>query len=504
MEIDRQIAAFGEWQADALIFFTVENSPEPLPGFQRWMQTEAPWLTESPGLRDFQGKPQQATVLYAPHDQRIPRVVCVGLGALEKLDLEKVRTATATALRKCRDLRLSRPALPLLAFEGLPFEWPRALEEALIGGILGLYRFSALKTKDVDADTQLQSLVILSETDPGEEFPTAVRSAEAMASGVSLARDLVVAPGNRVTPTFIAEIAQGLSESYGCRMQLFNLNDALNMGMRAFAAVAQGSREPACIVVLEYCPTGMEDTPPIVFIGKGITFDTGGISIKPSNKLEAMKQDMAGAAAVLGAFEVVGKLGIKRRLIGVLPCTENMPDGKAYKPGDVIQSMSGLMVEVISTDAEGRMILCDAITYALQYKPAVIVDLATLTGACIVALGNEVAAVMGNREALVERLRGIGMEVGERLWPLPLWDSYFEYIKSDIADFKNVGDRSAGTIVGGIFLKQFVPDDVPWAHVDIAGTAWTEKDTGMAPKGATGFGVRLLVEIARRWDEPNI
>lgn len=502
MEIHRYSGPVSEWQADAIIFFTVENSPEFLPGFKRWMQTEAPWLAESPGLQDFQGKPQQSTVLYAPQAQGIPRVICIGLGTMEKLDLDKLRGAMATALRKSRDLKLSRPALSLLAFEGLPFEWPRAIEEALIGGILGLYRFSALKTRDVDAD-DLPSLVILSETDPGDTLTSAVQSVEAIVSGVSLARDLVVAPGNRVTPTFIAELAQGLAESYGCTMQLFNLNDALNMGMRAFAAVAQGSREPACVIVLEYCPPGTEDTPPLVFIGKGITFDTGGISIKPSAKLEAMKQDMAGAAAVLGAFEVVGRLGIKRRLVGVLPCTENMPDGKAYKPGDVIQSMSGLTVEVISTDAEGRMILCDALTYALQYKPAVMVDLATLTGACIVALGNEVAAIMGNRDSLVEGLKSIGSEVGEKLWPLPLYDFYSDYIKSDIADFKNVGDRAAGTIVGGIFLKQFVPEEVPWLHLDIAGTAWTERDTGMAPKGATGFGVRLLVEIARRWDELN-
>ncbi len=502
MEIHWYSGPISEWQADAIIFFTLENSAEPLPGFKTWMQTVAPWVAESPGLRDFEGKPQQSMVLYAPPDQGIPRVVCIGLGAMEKLDLDRLRGAAATAFRKCRDLKMSRPALPLLAFEGLPFEWPKALEEALLGGILGLYRFSALKTRDVDAD-DLPSLVILSETDPGEALTSAVESAEAMASGVSLARDLVVAPGNRVTPTFIAELAQGLAESYGCTMQLFSLNDALNMGMRAFAAVAQGSREPACVIVLEYCPPGTEGTPPLVFVGKGITFDTGGISIKPSAKLEAMKQDMAGAAAVLGAFEVVGKLGIKRRLIGVLPCTENMPDGKAYKPGDVIQSMSGLTVEVISTDAEGRMILCDAITYSLQYKPAVVVDLATLTGACIIALGNEVAAIMGNRESLVQGLRGIGAEVGEKLWPLPLYDFYFDYIKSDIADFKNVGDRAAGTIVGGVFLKQFVPDEVPWIHLDIAGTAWTEKDTGTSPKGATGFGVRILVEIARRWDDLN-
>jgi leucyl aminopeptidase len=234
-------------------------------------------------------------------------------------------------------------------------------------------------------------------------------------------------------------------------------------------------------------------------VGKGITFDTGGISLKPSAKLEMMKQDMAGAAAVLGAFEILGRANIQRHVVGILPCTENMPGGKAYKPGDVINSMANLTIEVISTDAEGRMILCDALTYALTSHPAAIVDLATLTGACIVALGNQVAGVMGNHEDLVRKIEDIGAQVGEKLWPLPLWDLYFENIKSDIADFKNVGERSAGTIVGGIFLKQFVPDEVPWVHLDIAGTAWLEEEKPYMAKGPTGVAVRTLANLAYRW-----
>jgi leucyl aminopeptidase len=213
-----------------------------------------------------------------------------------------------------------------------------------------------------------------------------------------------------------------------------------------------------------------------------------------------MKQDMAGAAAVLGAFECLGRLNIRRRVIGILPCTENMPDGKAYRPGDVLKSLAGLTVEVISTDAEGRLILCDALAYGLRYKPAFMIDVATLTGACIVALGHQVAGVLSNHDHLGKTIEKLGREVGEKFWPLPLWDLYFESIKSDVADFKNVGDRSAGASVGGIFLKQFVPDEVPWAHLDIAGTAWADKDQSHSPKGATGFGVRILVELARHPD----
>ena len=325
-----------------------------------------------------------------------------------------------------------------------------------------------------------------------------------MVSGIALTRDLVTAPSNQVTPGFIVSTARELAETHGFRIQVIDLTLAEEMGMRAFLAVAQGSREPASVIVLEHAPPGTEQDPPLVFIGKGITFDTGGISLKPSDKMEMMKRDMAGAAAVLGTFDILGKEKIQRRVVGILPCTENMPGGRAYKPGDVIQSMANLTIEVISTDAEGRMILCDALAYAQTFQPAAILDLATLTGACIVALGNEVAGVMGNRESLIQQIREIGAQVGEKVWPLPLWDLYFEGIKSDIADFKNVGDRSAGTIIGGIFLKQFVPDHIPWIHLDIAGTAWTDKDLLTAPKGATGFGVRIMVELARRWPELGI
>ncbi|NLI81353.1 MAG: leucyl aminopeptidase [Deltaproteobacteria bacterium] len=498
MQLQWRVGSMDTWEADCLIFFVVEKEAEFLPGFGKWLRDEGRWLAGCSALSDFQGKPQQTAVFYAPQDRKIPRVICAGLGPREKLDAERLRGGAAAALRQCRELKLARPALPATALDGLPLERSRSLEEALIGGMGGLYRFTALKTRDVDAESFPESLLLFSEVEPDDAFHAAASYAESLVSGISLARDLVVAPGNQVTPTFMAEIAQGLAESYGFRLRLINLQEAEKMGMGAFAAVARGSREPACIIVLEHCPPGMDEDPPIVFVGKGITFDTGGISLKPSAKMEAMKQDMAGAAAVLGAFEVLGRTRFQKRVLGIMPCTENMPDGKAYKPGDVIQSMSGLTVEVISTDAEGRMILCDAITFALQYKPAILLDLATLTGACIVALGNEAAGIMGNRDELVEELCTLGAEVGERLWPLPLWDSYFDYIKSDIADFKNVGERSAGTIVGGIFLKQFVTDETPWAHIDIAGTAWTEKDIASSPKGATGFGVRLLTEVLKR------
>jgi leucyl aminopeptidase len=501
MEIEWHIAPLSQWRTDAILFFGFEKSP-PLPGFQRW--TTAPggsWVSHSLALADFQGKPLETAIFHGPSDQAVPRLICLGLGAVEEFDMDKLRTAMAFGLRKCREMQLKRLALPLLAFEGLGLEITLALEEALIGGMAGLYRFDALKTRNIEPSACPATLSIMAETEPGELFRGAVLSARALAAGIQLTRDLVLSPANHATPAFLADAAHKLAEDYQFRLKVMSLDEAKTMGMGAFAAVAQGSLEPALLIVLEHAPPGTEQEDPIVFVGKGITFDTGGISLKPRDKMEAMKGDMAGAAAVLGAFETLGRLKHNRRLIGILPCTENMPDGKAYKPGDVIRSLSGLTIEVISTDAEGRMVLCDALTYGLKFRPCLMVDIATLTGASIVALGNRVAAVMGNREDLTRKAQDIGMQLGERLWPLPLWNFYFENLKSDVADFKNTAGRSAGAIIGGIFLKQFVPHDIPWLHLDIAGAAWTEKDLGVAPVGATGFGVRILCDLARRWQE---
>lgn len=499
MRTEWQTAPLREWETDALLFFTFEDSPEPLPGIKRWLQEHPSWSPLLSPFKDLTGKPLQTQVYYGEPSRPIPRVLCVGLGPLESFDLEGLRNATAALLRKCRELRLNTPGLPLLAFEGLPVETPIALREALIGGICGLYRYGALKTKDEDPATFPETLMILDEAEPTAACTQACQEADITAAGIFLARNLVTAPANQATPAYMVKTARDLASSYGFEAQILDLENARNLGMGLFAAVAQGSQEPAQVIILEHAPAGTEGDQPLVFVGKGITFDTGGISIKPSNKMEAMKHDMAGAAAVLGAFKVIGEIGLKRRIVAILPCSENMPDGRAYKPGDVLHSLSGLTVEVISTDAEGRLVLGDALTYALRYQPLAIVDLATLTGACIVALGDRVGAVMGNRQPLVDQVQEIGMQVGDRLWPLPQWDFYFEDLKSDVADFKNVGDRKGGAIIGGIFLKQFVPDNVPWVHLDIAGPAWTEKDLLSTPKGATGFGVRILVELARQW-----
>lgn len=504
MQVEWQIAPPKSWLGDAIVFFGFEKAEDPLPGFERFLNDSGSWLVRTGALRDFQGKLNEIAVFYAPPGEiAIPRIVLVGLGPAGGFEPEKVRNAAGFAFRKCGELGVNRLGLPLSAFEGLPLETQNGLREALTGGLSGLHRFRELKTKNSDSLSSPETIHILSETPPDAGLSEISGLAQAEAAGIILARDLTISPANRVTPEFLAETARDLGRRFGFRVETIDLESAVSLGMGGFAAVAQGSREPAYIVIIEHAPPGTENDAPVVLAGKGITFDTGGISLKARDKMDAMKQDMAGAAAVLGAFEVIGRMLLRKRVIGVLPCTENMPGGRAYKPGDVILSYSGQTIEVISTDAEGRMVLCDVLAYAAdRFKPSAMIDIATLTGACVVALGSLAAAVLGNREDYVRSVQEIGGMVGERFWPLPLWDNYFEAIKSDVADMKNVGgDRSAGAIIGGLFLKQFVPREIPWVHLDIAGTAWTDKDTGATPRGATGFGVRTLFEIARRWPE---
>ncbi|MGO8944381.1 MAG: leucyl aminopeptidase family protein [Syntrophobacteraceae bacterium] len=508
MQIEWQIAPCDEWQADGLVLFVFEKPHEYLPGLRGFLEGAGKWLAVSAALPDFQGKPSEVAVVYAPAGEaRVQRIILAGLGPAEQFEIEKLKNAAAFALRKCREIGINRPGIPISAFEGFPCELSSCttgslLREGLTGAMAGLHRFSEMKTKNSDGPQSPESILLLCDADPGPVLRETAVLAQSEVAGIVLARNLTISPANRATPGFIAETASEIAAKFGFQIEIIDQDSARSLGMGAFDAVAKGSTEPAYVIVLEHVPPGTGNDPPIVFIGKGITFDTGGISLKARDKMEEMKQDMAGAASVLGAFEVIGRTGLVRRVAGILPCTENMPGGRAYKPGDVFRSYSGQTVEVISTDAEGRMVLCDALAYAAsRFKPALMIDIATLTGASIIALGRDVAAVLGNREELVRSIQQIGASIGERFWPLPLWDSYFEGLKSDVADMKNVGDRSAGAIVGAMFLKQFVPKEIPWAHLDIAGTAWTDKDTGFSPKGATGFGMRTLFEIARRWPE---
>ncbi|ROQ92031.1 leucyl aminopeptidase [Desulfosoma caldarium] len=498
MEWRHMEGTFSQWRGDIIIFYAWQDEEAPLSGFARWMNSQAPWLKDGRALKDFRAKKAELLLLYAPAEEPVARLLLVGLGKRKDWTLESFRHATAMAVRRCRDLAVERVLLSTAALEDLPESEETLVREALMAATLGLYRYEALKTRDVEKSDFPRELAVCSEG-PLPYWPRIVQEGKAVCEGIVLARDLATAPANVVTPSHMAQAAARIASHHGMRYEVVDLDRAKELGMGGFVAVAQGSREPARFIILEHCPQGLENQPPFVLVGKGITFDTGGISIKPAAKMEEMKHDMAGAATVLGTMDAIGHLHIPRRVLALMPCTENMPDGRAYKPGDVVTTHAGLTVEVISTDAEGRMILCDALSYAKQFEPVAMVDLATLTGACVIALGDRVAGLLGNHEGFMRAIQEIGTPLGELFWPLPLYDFYFEDIKSDVADIKNVGNRKAGTIIGAMFLKQFVPDTVPWAHVDIAGTVWADKDLGWIPKGATGFGVRTLVSLVQTW-----
>jgi leucyl aminopeptidase len=364
------------------------------------------------------------------------------------------------------------------------------------GALLGLYRFTPYKTVDREIMTDVREIHIVEE-DEGrlKIIKDAAKTAEAISKAVIFARDLVSRPGNDMTPSDLAGEALTVAKRRPVKLKVLDVAALKKLGMNALLGVARGSSEPAKFIILQYRGRRKSGAP-IVLVGKGLTFDSGGISIKPSEKMGEMKTDMAGGAAVMGAIMAAADLKLPVHVVGLIPATENLPDGRAYKPGDILKSLSGRTIEVITTDAEGRLILADALTYALRYKPAAVIDLATLTGACIVALGDHVIGMMGTGEALKSDIRAAAEMTGERVWELPLWEDYDELIKSDIADFKNSGGRAGGAITAAAFLKQFV-DSVPWLHLDIAGPSWLTKDRPYIPKGASGVGVRLMVQFLR-------
>ncbi len=446
---------------------------------------------------DFTGRLYQTLVLYPGPGLKIKRILLVGLGKKSAMNIEKLRGAASTAACHVRDIGLESFTIPVsfADIKGTPSHIKAGICAESV--ILGLYRFRQFKSGK--AEKNIRSVTILTESNEQlKKCAVEVKKAEVIADAVCIARDLVSRPGNSATPSFLADTAKKISKNTGLTCKIIDAKKAGALGMRAFLGVARGSREPLKFIVMEHKPAA-KNVPCVVLVGKAITFDSGGISLKPAARMEEMKMDMAGGAAVIAGMQAIAKLKIPVHVTGIVPATENLPDGNAQKPGDIVKSMAGKTIEIISTDAEGRLILADAITYACRYcRPSAIIDLATLTGACIIALGNDVTAVMGNNEGLIEKLNKAGTSTGEKIWQLPLWEEYKDLIKSDVADIKNAGGRSAGTITAACFLSEFA-GEIPWAHLDIAGTAWTTKNKPCIPKGATGVGVRLLVELLQKW-----
>ncbi len=449
---------------------------------------------------EFSGKPKQQSILQTQGRLKAKKVVLVGLGKPEKLTLEGLRQAAGSAAQYARGLRASTLAVTIEGAE--PTIGPSEVAQAVTEGmILGLYRFDKFKTEENDRREITSVTLIASDREQAKAIRQGAEVGRIFGESANFARSLINHPSNEMTPTILAEQARQMAKDCQLKCEVLDRKDMEKLGMGLLLGVAQGSEEPPKFIILEY-RGGKRGQGNLVFIGKGITFDSGGISIKPADGMERMKYDMSGGAAVIGALRATALLKIPQNVIGLVPATENLPSGKATKPGDVHRAMNGKTAEIINTDAEGRLILGDALAYAARYKPAVCVDLATLTGACVVALGHEAIGMMGNPqgEECMDRLRQAGLRTGERVWQLPLWDEYLEHVKSDVADVKNVGmGRAAGTIAGAAFLSKFV-DGYPWVHLDIAGTAWADREQPYKPKGGTGVGVRLLTQMVLDWN----
>lgn len=418
------------------------------------------------------------------------RVILLGLGEKKDLNFETLREAASRATKVALKEKLSRVA----------FLVPSLLEDkeleahALVeGALLANYHFPGFK-KTNEEKPELSSLTLYCEQEWEAEVKDGATKGEIYARGTCYARDLVNLPGNYLTPSILAEKAKELSLRHGMEIEVLEKEQMMEYGMGGLLGVNQGSVEPPKLIAIKY--KGRKQWDDVLgLVGKGITFDSGGISIKPGAGMDEMKGDMGGAAAVLGALDIIGTLQPAINIVAVIPTTENMPDGNALKPGDVITTMSGKTIEILNTDAEGRLILADGITYAKKLGANSLIDLATLTGAALIALGTCTTAAITNNEELVEEVLEAAAEAGELVWRLPAYKQYKEQIKSKIADLKNTGGRHAGTITAGLFVGEFA-EDTPWVHLDIAGTSWADKPYDFSPAGGTGAMVRTLANFA--------
>jgi len=421
-------------------------------------------------------------------------VILVGLGKQEEFTLDRLRGIAGTAIRAAQKLDARSVASIVHGAGQAGFDPLEAAQTLVEGTLLGNYRFRAYKTEQEEMVVPEKLYIIESNAHKIPAIEAGARRGEAIAAAVNLTRDMVNHPANHMTPSRIAAWAEKIAAIHSLDLQVFGRDEIAALAMNAFLAVAKGSNEPPRLIVMKY--TGNPGSKNLLaLVGKGITFDSGGISLKPSENMHEMKDDMAGAAAVLGAMQAIATLKPPVNIVAVVPCTENLPSGYAFRPGDVIDCLGGKTVEIISTDAEGRLILADAVAYALRLGATHVIDLATLTGACVVALGNVTSGVMSNDRELCRLVLDAAVPAGERMWELPLFEEYKEQIKSDIADLKNSGGRPAGAITAALFIAAFTAGK-PWVHIDIAGTVSCDKDKGYNVKGATGVGVRTLVRLA--------
>ncbi len=439
---------------------------------------------------DMEGKLGSTLLLHSVPGTLCDRILLVGLGKEREFHEREYRQAVRTSVKAlsksgAADVASFLVELPIKKHD-ITWKVAQLAEVAQDSA----YRFDRLKSKANDEIKGITKLIInVPQRNDLKKGEVGLKQGLAIASGVHFAKDLGNLPGNICTPTYLAEQAKALGESHGVQVEVLERAEIEKLGMGSFLGVAQGSRQPPKLIVLQH-NKGKKNQKPVVLVGKGITFDAGGISIKPAGDMDEMKYDMCGAASVLGTFKAIAEMNLPLNVVGIIPTCENLPDGNAIKPGDVLTSMSGQTIEVLNTDAEGRLILCDAITYAERFEPEVVVDIATLTGACVIALGHHASGIFSNNDDLAKELVQAGENALDRAWHMPLWEDYQEQLNSNFADVANIGGRAGGSITAACFLSRFAKK-FDWAHLDIAGTAWKSGKE----KGSTGRPVPLLTQF---------
>lgn len=455
-------------------------------------------------LENFKGKESEILSFFTERKFAAPRLYLVGLGDRKSLSIEQFRRSASAVAKRAAAVGVKHLAFSLPGsmeskntFSASSGEIARALAE---GSYLGSYKYDKYFTEKKDKQESVNELIIFAPTESEAKLiKKELSEVRIICEATCFARDLENAPANEIYPETLAEAARASATKHGFRAVIWDKKRIEQTGFGGLLAVNSGSARPPRFIILEH-NAGRKDLDTIVLVGKGITFDSGGISIKPANGMSEMKMDMSGAAAVIGAIEAATRLNLAVHLVGLIPSTENLLGSAAMKPGDIITHYGGKTSEVDNTDAEGRLVLADALAYASTYNPVVVIDLATLTGACVVALGHLASGMMGNNAELMAKLKTAGENTYERVWELPLYQEFEKQIKSDVADVKNVGGRWAGAITAGLFLKRFV-GNYKWVHLDIAGTAILEESLPYCPKGGSGVGVRLLIEFLRHWKD---
>ncbi len=456
---------------------------------QRLDQASDGYLSELLKRGDMEGKLATTLMLSTVPGLSCERLLLVGLGKEKEFGDKAYRDAVRAAVKAVKATGAREAVLYLSDVPVKKRDAGWRAEQAVLVAMEVMYRFDHLKSsRDEPAPALARMLLAYDKVSDKADLEAAVARGVAIALGMNLARDLGNLPGNICTPTYLADQAQSLAKAHGLGLEVLDQDEMERLGMGSLLSVAKGSDQPPRFIVMKY--NGARKERPIVLVGKGITFDSGGISLKPAAEMDEMKYDMCGAASVLGTMQAIAQLALPLNVIGIIPTCENLPNGRANKPGDIVTSMSGQTIEVLNTDAEGRLILCDALTYVERFEPAAVVDIATLTGACVIALGHVASGLLANKQSLAKELLDAGEVSGDRCWQMPLWDEYQELLKSNFADMANIGGRAGGTITAAAFLSRFAKK-YDWAHLDIAGTAWKSGKE----KGGTGRPVPLLVHF---------